>query len=588
MNPISKLLLILCCVFTVAAGCTKKEDKRSGYIRRAFNANVKGLDPALISDVYSARVVAHMLEPLFQYNYLERPYKAEPLVAAGMPEVSKDGLTYTIKIKPGIKFHDDPAFKDGKGRDLTVEDFIYAWKRIADPNIHSENFWLFEGKLKGFTKWRDDAQKTGTTDYSKPIEGLQAVDATTLKIMLEKPFPQLVLILAMPTTAPIAKEVAEKYGKDLMNHPIGTGPYMLEDWTRNSEIVVKKNPSYRQEVYPSKGEASDEAAGFLADAGKPLPLNDGVVFKEYVEDQPRWLNFMKGNLDWVSIPKDNYNVAVVNGELSPDLKKLGISLFGEMSLDVTFNSFNMDDPVVGKNKLLRQALSLTVDDNDFIQKFYNGRAVQANGPIPPGLSGYDPNFKNPYKGPNIEKAKELLKKAGYPEGKGLPELVFSSSNGSTSRQIAEWYAARFALIGVKLKIEMTTWPEFTDKIKKRKAQIFGMAWNGDYPDAENFLALFYSKNASPGSNNSNYKNPEFDKLYEKASVLPEGAERTELYKKMVAIVAEDTPWIFNTHRKVEATYHGWVRNFKPSELIDNYTKYIRIDKDKKAELSKKL
>jgi len=575
----------------ISCSNNKGDSRYENYVHEAIIANVKGFDPvASGEDLYSGIVMGQIYESLLQYNYLERPTHAEPNLADGMPKISNDGTTYTFKIKKGVYFHDDPCFKEtnGKGRELEASDFIYSWKRTADPKTHSDTFWIFDGKVKGMNEWRDEASKAGVTDYSKPIEGLTALDKYTLQIKLKKPAPLFIYFMTMTGSVALPHEVAETYGPELQNHPVGTGPYKFRSWTRNAEVILDRNPNYREAYYPSKGEESDKAAGLLNDAGKKLPLNDGVIFTEVVEDQPRWLNFRKGIYDWINIPKDNFDSTVKNGELVDEFKNQGVVLTKWVDPDLTFDGFNMEDPLVGKNKYLRQAMSMAIDTNELIEKFYNGRAIGAQGPIPPTLVGYDPKRIDPYRQYNLEKAKELLKKAGYPGGKGLPEIVYELNNGGTYRQMAEFFQQEQAKIGIKIRINMDTWPEFLEKIKVRKAQMYGLAWSADYPDAENYLQLFYSKNASPGPNNSNYNNPEFDKLYEKASVMLDSPERNKLYQRMADIVVEDCPYIFDVHRKPHVLTQGWFKNYKRNFIILNYIKYYRIDLAEKAALKKKL
>jgi len=313
-----------------------------------------------------------------------------------------------------------------------------------------------------------------------------------------------------------------------------------------------------------------------------------LVFTELPEDQPRWQNFVKGNFDYVEIPNDNFDTAIKNDKVAPDLAAKGLNLNVSTAVEVTYIAFNMKDPILGKNKELRHAMSLAVDQNTEIQRFYNGRAIAAQDPIPPGLDGYDANFKNPWMTFNIAKAKEALAKAGYPDGKGLPEITFDTLSDSKTRQQAEFYIQNWSAIGLKVKIAASTWPQFQEKVKNGQAALFSIAWAADYPDAQDFLQLFYSKNVSPGPNDTSYENPEFDKLYEHALTLPPGQERTDLYKKMRDLVVEDSPWIFNVTRKNYRLYHGWLGNFKWHEMANDVFKYMRIDPIKRAQLKPKL
>jgi oligopeptide transport system substrate-binding protein len=573
-------------------GCTKKRfDPNDTTLNVVLPVNLKGLDPSNANDQYSATVIGQIYEGLLQYNYLKRPFVLEPKLADGMPEISKDGLTYTFKLKKGVKFQDNAAFKDGKGREITAQDFIYSWKRLADPRNTSEGFWIFDGKIKGLNEWAN-LVKAEKANYDTPVEGLTAPDAQTLVVKLTGVYHQLSYVLTMPFSAVVPREAVEKYGKEFLNNPVGTGPFMLvkaSDWVRNSKITLKKNPSFRNDPYPSEGAPGDAEKGLLADAGKPLPFAEAIVFSEIVESQPRWQNGLKGNFDWFDIPKDNYESAVKNKtEIAPELGAKGMVLDITPGLDVTYIGFNMVDPVLGKNKQLRQAMSMAYDSQTNIHKFLNDRGIPAQGPIPPGIDGNVDGYKNPYAKFDIEKAKALLAKAGFPEGKGLPELTYEGLSDTNARQNAEFFVQNMNAIGIKVKINSNTWPQFQDKIKAQKAQIFGIAWGADYPDAQNFFQLFYSKNKTPGPNDTSYNNPEFDKVYEASLKLAPGAERTKLYIKLRDIVAEDAVWIFNAHRLGYRIRQGWVKNFKWTEVGYDYPKYMRVDAQQRAELGAKL
>lgn len=562
------------------SGCTPRNKGDTGNTFQTYQpSKVKGLDPIYADDLYSGTEVGRVYEGLLQYHYLKRPFVLVPNLAEAMPELSADGRSYTFKLKKGVLFQDDASFKEtqGKGREMTAEDVVYSFKRLADPKLVSTGWWIFEGKIEGLDEWRDSA-KAGAPDYSKPVSGLQAVDRYTIKITLKTRSAQFLYALAMPFTSVVAREAVEHYGKEFLNHPVGTGPFRIAEYDRNSRLVWVRNPTYRTELYPSDGEAGDKEAGLLEDAGKPLPLVDRVVVQIFEESQPQWLSFLSGRLDATGIPKDNYGEAIGgNKDLTPDLVKKGIRLYKNPGIDVAHTTFNMKDPLLGKNKLLRQALSIAYDVKPYIELFFNGRAIPAEGPIPPGVSGYDPDFKNPYREHNLAKAKELLAKAGYPDGKGLPPLEYVTTSNSTSRQATEFLQKTFAAVGVQLKVTTYSWPEFQAAVKSARGQLWSFAWNADYPDAENFLQLFYSKNASPGPNDSNYSNPEFDKLYEKSLTLLDGPERTELYRQMARMVAEDCPWIFELHRSIFSLVQPWLKNYKRHAFEHNTAKYLRVD-----------
>ncbi len=574
-------LLILVFAVTGSSCMPSKKDETPNTVHLASIAKVKGLDPIFADDMYSGDEVGKMYEGLLQFAYLKRPYVLEPALAVAMPESSADGRTYTFKLKQGVLFQDDPCFKEtqGKGREMTADDFVYSFKRLADPKNSSPGWWVFETRIKGLDAWREAASKSGAADYTAAIEGLKAVDRYTLRLELNQAAHIFLYTLAMTFTQVVPHEAVETYGKEFLNHPVGTGPFRLESFNGSSRIVYLRNPTYRKELYPSEGEPGDKEAGLLQDAGKPLPLVDKIVVDVLVESQPLWLQFMAGNIDAIAIPKDNYAVAVTPGkELSPELAAKGMRLSKAPMLDITHDTFNMADPIFGKNKLLRQAISMAVDPTPFIELFYNGRALPAQGPIPPGMGGYDPNLKNPYRQYNLSKAKELLAKAGYPDGKGLPPIEYVTIADSTHRQMNEYYTKAFQMLGLELKVNSYSWPEFQASVKNRRGQMWGYAWGADYPDAENFLQLFYSKNASPGPNDANYSNPEYDKLYEKTLTLRSSKEREAIYKKMVAMLVEDAPWLWGVHRINFSLSQSWLRNYKYTELVHDRSKYYRVVK----------
>jgi ABC-type transport system substrate-binding protein len=583
----------------LTAGCGLKKGeipKEAGenVIRLALPTEIKGFDPAYAEDLYSHTAISQVYETLFQYAYLERPYKVEPLLAERRADVSADGLTYTIRIKKGVFFQNDHCFTGknnttGAGRELTAGDFIYSFKRIADIKNHSNGWWIFDGKIKGLNEFREKSKNSpgGKTDYFTKVSGLTAIDSHTLRIKLSRPYPQLLYILAMSYAAAVPREAVEFYGGEFLNHPVGTGPYRLEKWVRNSIITLVKNPGFRKgEAYPSRGEPGDREKGLLDDAGKQVPFIDRVEFQIFLEDQPMWLNFLKGRIDRSGIPKDNFSSAITpTKELVPKLAEKGIVLSKVPMLDVTYTVFNMENAVVGRSKKLRQAMSLAHHPQLLIELFYNGRAIPAQSPIPPGLDGYDSAFKNPYQGPDIHRAKKFLAEAGYPDGRGLPPLEFEvSGTGTTERQMAELFKNEMAQIGVKISVNYNTWPEFLSKINQKRAQIYGLAWGADYPDAENFLQLFYSKNAAPGPNNTNYKNPEFDRFYERISVMQPSPERTRLYRRMAQMVIEDCPWIMGAHRMSYGLNQKWLKNYKPHDVGYNFIKYYKIDIKEREQL----
>jgi oligopeptide transport system substrate-binding protein len=582
------ILAALAVAFTLPfAACTKKNSGNPNTLNLYTVAKIKGYDPALAEDNYSNVEIERVYETLYTYHPFKRPYTVEPLLAEGMPTVSKDNLTYTIKLRKGIRFIDDAAFPNGKGREINAKDFVYSLKRLADPRVQSTGFWILESRIRGLDEWhakytKDTASKP---NYDEEIEGLKALDDSTVQIILKQPYPQLLNVLVMPYTAVVAKEAVEKYGPEFINHAVGTGPFILSDYNPGDHMTYVKNPAYWGKFPADGGE----------DAGKQLPLVDGVNVRVIVEQQPAWLHFKKGELDFMAIPKDNFATAVSvvdkdkpvtveNLKLGDELAQKHIELYGAVAMDLTYTAFNTESKEIPqlKNKKVRQAISLALDEREAISLFYNGAATLSQTPIPPGLNGYDPEFKNPYRTGDIEQAKKLLAEAGFPEGKGIPEIPYDIGPSTTDKQIYEYAQKQFDKIGIKTKPLVNVWPALLKRIQNREAQIWGLAWGADYPDAENFLQLFYGPNATPGGmNNSYYKNKDFDALFSKARILPDSPARTEMYKKLGRMVAEDCPVILGVHRMAIAVRQPWIKNGMYDEFPYPRAKYIRIDLETK-------
>ncbi|MCK4283968.1 MAG: ABC transporter substrate-binding protein [Candidatus Brocadiae bacterium] len=574
------------------AGCSNDPypppgDKKVMY--GVLGEDPHGLDPVQAGDTLSHGIISQMYESLFEYHYLERPYALKPCLAESMPEVSADGLVYTIRIKRGVHFQDDACFvaTGGKGRELTAGDFVYAIKRLADFANKPRGWWLLQGKVVGLDEFNEESVETaaagGKMDYDQPVAGLSAPDRYTLQIRLKERYPQLKYALQMSYTAAVPREAVEYYGEDFVNRPVGTGPFRLKEWRKRWKLVLERNPTHRDDFYPDRGEPGDREAGLLDAAGSKLPLVDEVYYTIVSEAQPAWLLFKQGYRDASGISKDNFNQAITPAkELSDEFEAKGIRLTKFPEMVVYYVAFNMKNPVVGTNKKLRQAMSLAYDTEWRIEHFANGRAVSAQGPIPPGMFGYDPELKNPYKQFDPEKARQKLAEAGYPGGIGPDgeRLEITYDIGSAvpaARQAALVFAGDMEAIGIKVDIQTNTWAEFLRKNKDGRLQVFGVGWILDYPDPENFLQLLYGPNKAPGPNGSNYDNPEFNRLFERMKAMDDTPERLVIIRKMVDIVVEDAPWIPGTHSVSYTLHHQWVKNVKPHAITGGNLKYRDVD-----------
>ena len=556
-------------------------------MNRFLATDIKSLDPVLASDRYSSSIIGAIYQPLYDYHYLKRPYELTPLLAEDMPQISEDGLTFTIPIQQGIYFQDDECFPGGKGRELVAEDFVYSFKRIADINNKSTGWWIFDGRIVGLNEFREYTSETDNVDYDREVEGLKALDKYTLQVTLTRQFPQFLYVLAMPYTVAIPREAVEFYGNAINRTAVGTGPFVLNEWRPGNRIVLDRNPGYWSDTYPAEGMPEDEEAGLLADAGKQLPFLDRVNIYIYREPQTWWLNFQRGNLDIAGIPPDVFATVIdQNRQLRPEFQEKGITLFREPSLDLTYLGFNWEDSDIGgkENVHLRKAIAYGYNTDHVIEHLYNHRAQQAVGPIPPGLFGYREDLDNPWATYDVEKAAEQLEKAGYPEGAGAPVLTLESSGAdSLSRQMSDYLVQSMSEIGLRVQVNSSTFPQLLQQLNTKQAQVFGLGWGADYPDPENFLQLFYGPNESPGSNHFNYKNEEYDELYRRMAVLSDGPERQEIIDRMVGILIEDIPCVFMTHRVSYVLHYPWVHNFKPHEMATNTFKYLKVDKSETIE-----
>ena len=590
---------ILCIAFIVflnflspASDINSAENPNTLY---GVAVRIRGFDPVMAGDVASALAISRIYEGLLQYSYLARPYQVEPCLSDTMPDVSENGLVYTFKIRKGIYFQDDPCFTatKGKGRELTADDFVYAIKRVADIKTGSTGYWAFNDRIVGLDEFRTKSSGEQATDYKSEVEGITAPDRYTLRIHLKRSYPQLLWILTMHYAFAIPHEAVEYYGRDFVNHPVGTGPYCLKSWVRNYRIEYTRNPKWnetgRVENYPLDGNESDKKLGLLADAGKPLeargkpiPFIDRIVQYVVSDSTTLWFMFLRGQTESSGISRDNWDAVITSDKtLKNELAGMGIKMFSTPVMETYYIGFNMDDPVVGGNHLLRQAMACAFNTEHYIH-FYNNRVIRASGPIPPGIAGFEKqDSRYPF---DLDRAKKLLIQAGYPKGKDPKtgrrlklNLDIGNPNDPEVRASVELFSSFMDKIGIKIVPVYNNWPTFLSRIERRQAQLFRLGWVADYPDAENFLQLFYGPNSSPGPNHCNYSNKSFDALYEKVRIMADSPERTALYQQMAEIVIKDCPWIFEQHPLSYGLHHQWLKNYKPHDFPYGMNKYHAVD-----------
>ncbi len=637
-------------------------DRGRNILYSAFTERPKHLDPVQSYSEDEITFTAQIYEPPLQYHYLKRPYELIPGTALEVPQpryldaqgrplpadavAAKIAFTdYVIRIRPGIKYQPHPAFvpeaeqpadisgffslADFPGRstrELVAEDYVYEIKRLAHPRLHSPILGLMEEYIVGLADFAKSLKRAapagGWLDLRQhALAGVEVVDRYSYRIRIKGKYPQFLYWLAMPFFAPIPWEADRFHSRPGMAeknltldwYPIGTGPYMLTENNPNARMVLERNPNYRGETYPCEGEAGDQggdkAAGLLADCGKTLPFIDKVVFTREKEQIPYWNKFLQGYYDASGISSDSFDQAVQvasGGEitLTEGMRAQGISLTTSVATSTMYMGFNMLDPLVGGSseeaRKLRQAISIAIDQEEFISIFQNGRGLAAQSPIPPGIFGYKEGRAgiNPAiydwtdegggkaKRKGIEVAKKLLAGAGWPEGRnaksGEPLVINldTTATGVGAKTRIDWLNKQFQKLGVQLVVRSTDYNRFQEKVRKGAVQLFYFGWNADYPDPENFLFLLYGPQGKvkfAGENAANYANPEYDRLFDEMRAMENGPRRQAIIDRMLTILRHDAPWVWGFHPKDYTLRHAWLTNRKPSKVGHNTLKYQRID-----------
>ncbi|MDN3918982.1 ABC transporter substrate-binding protein [Roseateles violae] len=565
-------------------------------LRYAFNAGETGFDPAQLSDLYSRIVTGHIFDGLYDYDYLARPYLLRPNVAEGMPQVSEDFRVWTVKLRPGIFFADDAAFKGAK-RELVAEDFVYALKRFADPVNKSPNYSnLNDAGILGLDELRQQALKSKKPfDYDRTIEGLRALDRYTLQFRLREPRPRFLFTLAQGDLfGAVAREVIEHYGQDhAMEHPVGTGPFRLTKWRRNSLIVLEKNPGYREQHYDGQPSPDDASAQALLARfkGRRLPMIDRVELSIIEEDQPRWLSFLNGEADlsWL-IPAPFAPQAIPNGKLAPNLAKRGIRLERVLNPDRYMYYWNMDDPVVGgytpEKVALRRAIALGNDVSRQIASVWRGQAVPAQSVVAPSTWGFDPEFKSENGDYDPARARALLDLYGYTDKDGdgwrdMPDgsplvIQFHSQSDGRSRAFQEMWRRDLTALGIRLEIKIGQWPEQLKAARAGQLQLWQLGYSASTPDAQSGLELLYGPTAG-GQNLGRFRHARYDELYERMQALPDGPERMALLREAQRLTTAYMPQKYLVHRVVSDLSQPWLIGYKRPLFSLQFWQYVDID-----------
>jgi ABC-type transport system substrate-binding protein len=569
-------------------------------LRYAFRVAESGFDPAQVQDLYSNTVLSNILDAPLTYDFLARPAVIVPNTAAALPQLSEDFTTLTLRIRPGIYFQEHPAFA-GRPRELVAADYVYAIKRFFDPRYKSPRLYLLENaQLPGMADLRSAALKGGRFDYDREVEGVRALDRYTLQLRFARPSPRFHQYLADNSfMGAVAREVVERYDdKQIMAHPVGTGPFRLADWRRSSRIVLERNPGYRTETYRAQPAAGDDEAAQVAArlAGRRLPMIDRVEIFIVEENQPRWLAFLNGEHDLVDeIPVDLANLIVPNGQLAPNLARRGVQMDRTPRPSVDMALFNMEHPVVGghapQQVALRRAISLAYSADDEIRLVRKGQSVPSQSPVAPLTTGFDPTFRSEMSEFNPARAKALLDAFGYvdrngdgwrerPDGTALV-LEMATQPDQLSRQLDELWRKAMTAIGIDMQFRSAKWPENLKNSRAGKLMMWRVGWSATQPDGDTFLALGYGPNKGQ-ANHARFDLPEFNRLYALQQTLPDGPEREAAFFDAKKLFVAYAPYKFLGHRIDTSVAHPWIVGYRRHPFMRDFLKYIDIVPDANA------
>ncbi len=553
-----------------------------------------GLDPQALSDGYSWAIASAIFDAPYKYDYFARPLRLAPNTAASGPEIADGGRTYTVRIRSGIYFADDPAFK-GKRRELTAEDYVFSIKRILDPKVRSPFLYLLEHRLVGLDAVLSRARKDGQLDYSVSLEGLQTLDRYSFRIRFKEPNYGFQYWLASIPFVAVAREVVEAHqdaGRRVMENPVGTGAYRLVEWRRAQRIVLEANPNFRKEVYPTP--SADASPADLAIAkglsGRSLPLTPRVEVSIVEEDQPRLLGFRRGQFDYLEVPSASIANVLAGDTLKPEFVKSGVTLHRAVEQVLSFTFFNMDDPVVGgytSDKVaLRRAIAMAYDRDAEIRILRSNQGRIATQLVPASVPGHDPARIPTYR-LDPAGARALLDRFGYKTAKGggyrmMPDgrplvLTMSTTPDSTSRQYDELWKKNLDAIGIHIIFMTQKWSELNKMASAGKLQMWSVAMSAPTPDADIFYTMLYSSSIGE-FNYARFRLPDYDRAYEASGRLPDGPERFALFRQMDAMVAAYAPMILNAFRYRNLLVQPWLKGFKENIFVADNWAYYAVDR----------
>ncbi|RZU01044.1 ABC transporter substrate-binding protein [Rivibacter subsaxonicus] len=564
-------------------------------LRYAFPKAETGFDPAQISDIYSRIVTAHIFETPLAYDHLARPYKLRPSTAREMPEISEDFRSFTFRLRPGIYFADDPAFK-GQRRELVAQDYVYSIKRIYDPKLKSPAQSSLEDEgIIGLRELREAALKGGKPfDYDREVEGIRALDRYTLQVRLRESRPRhLITWAGRDLYGAVAREVVEAYGEQIMEHPVGTGPFMLKEWRRSSRMVLERNPGFRDEVYDAEPNADDaEGQALLARLrGRRLPMVDRVEVSVIEEAQPRWLAFLNEEQDLLErLPEEFAGQAIPGGKLAPNLRKRGVQQLSVLGSDITLTVFNMDDPLVGgytpERVALRRAMVLGNDQQREIRLARRDQAIPAQAINTPGTSGFRAELRTESSEYSPARAKALLDLYGYvdrdgdgwrelPDGKPLL-LMLNTQSDQQSRQLDELWKKNMDALGLRATLKTAQWPENLKAARAGNFMIWRVGSSAAGPDGQSALERAYGPSVGKG-NLARIRLPAFDAIYERLKLMPDGPERQAGFDEANKLLVAYAPYRFGVHRIYTDLAFPWLVGYRRPPVWLDWWQYVDID-----------
>jgi ABC-type transport system substrate-binding protein len=569
-------------------------------LRYAFEVAETGLDPAKISDNYSRTLTPHIFEGLYHYDHLARPVRIKPLTADGMPQVSSDFRVWTVKVRPGIYFADDPAFK-GKRRELVAQDYVYSFKRFADPANKSPAWSSLETDgLIGLAELRQAALDAKQPfDYDHEIEGVRAVDRYTLQFKLREARPRFHLGLASSDLyGAVAREVVGFYGDKIDAHPVGTGPFKLVQWRRSSFIALERSPDFREMLYDAEP-APDDAEGQALAArfkGRRLPMVDRVEISIIEEEQPRWLSFVNGEADVAyRVGYQFAPQAMPNGKVAPNLAKRGIRGYPIVESAANFYFFNMEDATVGgyaaDKVALRRAIGLGLNVQGIIDYAYSGLGALAQGPTMPNTSAYDPKFKSEFSDYDPARAKALLDLYGYKDRDGdgwreMPDgspllLTINTQSDQRSRKIAEVMDRNLRAVGLRSTQAVAQWPENLKAARAGRFQMWTVGSQADAPDSIGALSRYDSRQIG-GQNMARFRLPAFDALFDRAQAIPDGPERRALFDRAQQLALAYMPYKYTLNRVSTDMTQPWLIGYRHPVFWTDWWQYVDIDETRRV------